>query len=154
MQGQLEVLDVETAMRLLREHHFGRLALNDSGGPLIFPVNYVYDGGAIVFRSDLGTKLYAAEDRDAASFEIDHVDLDLRIGWSVLVRGRLEEAIDAIDLAHLDGVGVDPIATGEGKRHVVRLLPRVITGRRVPLPEDVAEGFYRAAVEDSAAFDR
>jgi nitroimidazol reductase NimA-like FMN-containing flavoprotein (pyridoxamine 5'-phosphate oxidase superfamily) len=44
---------------LLAERHLGRLALTDPDGPVIFPVNYAVDEGAVVFRTDPGTKLDA-----------------------------------------------------------------------------------------------
>lgn len=149
---RLEDIDVDTAMRLLAEHHFGRVAVNAPGGPLVFPVNYVFDTGTVVWRSDAGTKLTAAEHRNGASFQLDHVDVDRRVGWSVLVRGRLEEVADAAELARVDALGIDPFAAGHGKAHVIRLLPRAITGRRVPLPDDVPAGWYRRIVEDTDAF--
>lgn len=152
MEARLEELGVDTAMRLLGEHHLGRVALNDPGGPLVFPVNYAFVQGAVVFRSDMGTKLRAAESRATASFQIDHVDERLRIGWSVLVRGRLVEVVDPTEISRLDELHIDPIAPG-GKTHLVRLQPRVITGRRIPLPESVPAGWFRSVVQGTDAFD-
>lgn len=152
MVRDLEALDVETSLRLLEEHHLGRLALNDPAGPLVFPVNYVFDRGAVVFRSDMGTKLRAAEDRTHAAFQIDHVDEQHRIGWSVLVRGRLTEVVDPGELARLDQLHIDAYAPGQGKLHIVRLLPSVITGRRIPLAAEVPAGWYRSLVQGTSAF--
>ena len=152
MARELEELGVETSMRLLTEHHLGRIALNDPAGPLVFPVNYVFDRGAVVFRSDRGTKLRAAEDRVHAAFQIDHVEEGNRVGWSVLVRGRLAEVVDAGELARLDALHVDPYAPGDGKLHLVRLLPSVITGRRIPLDAHVPAGWYRSIVQGTTAF--
>lgn len=150
--GQLEELTVETAMRLLDEHHLGRVALNDPGGPLVFPVNYVFDLGAVVFRSDAGTKLGAAERRVHASFQIDHVDEDHRVGWSVLVRGRLVEVVDPAEIARLDALHIDTFDPGAGKDHLVRLQPAVITGRRIPLPSEMPAGWFRSLVQGTSAF--
>ncbi len=45
-------------MALLRPGGLGRIAVAaPSGPPEVMPVNYVLDGEAVVFRSDLGTKL-------------------------------------------------------------------------------------------------
>jgi nitroimidazol reductase NimA-like FMN-containing flavoprotein (pyridoxamine 5'-phosphate oxidase superfamily) len=150
--ARLQELDVETSMRLLREHRIGRLALNDEGGPLVFPVNYAFDAGQIVFRSDLGTKLRAAEGRLPASFQIDHADERLQSGWSVLVRGRLSEVADPAEIARLDALQIEPFDPGQGKLHLVRLEPRVITGRRLPLPPGTPPGWYRSIVQDTSAF--
>lgn len=153
MAGPLEELDVTTSMRLLAEHRVGRVALNAPGGPLVFPVNYRYDQGAIVWRSDLGTKLTAAEHHNGASFQLDHVDPEHEIGWSVLVRGRLFEVEDPAELARIDALDLQPFTAGDGKAHVIRLVPRVITGRRIPLPEGVGGRWYRSLVEGSTAFE-
>lgn len=153
MAGRLEELDVPTAMRLLTEHGFGRVALNAPGGPLVFPVNYVYDRGSVVWRSDIGTKLTAAEHRNGASFQVDHVDREHQIGWSVLVRGRLVEVEDPAELERIDELPLVPFAAGQGKAHVVRLEPSSITGRRIPLPDGIGGGWYRSLVEDTSAFD-
>lgn len=153
MAGPLEELDVTTSMRLLAEHRFGRVALNAPGGPLVFPVNYVYDRGAIVWRSDLGTKLTAAEHHNGASFQVDHVDAEHQIGWSVLVRGRLVEVEDAEELERIDALPLVAFARGDGKTHVIRLEPRAITGRRIPLPDGVGGRWYRSLVEGTSAFE-
>lgn len=153
MAGRLEELDVPTAMQLLAEHGFGRVALNAPGGPLVFPVNYVYDRGAIVWRSDLGLKLTAAEHHDGASFQVDHVDREHQIGWSVLVRGRLFEVEDPDELDRVDALGLVPFAEGQGKAHAIRLVPRAITGRRIPLPDGLGGRWYRSIVEDTSAFE-
>lgn len=152
MERQLEELSVDTSMRLLEEHHLGRVALNDPAGPLVFPVNYIFDRGTVVFRSDAGTKLRAAEARSHASFQIDHVDEVHRIGWSVLVRGRLIEVVDAGELARLDTLHIDAFAPGDGKLHLVRIQPSAITGRRIPLSHDVPAGWFRSVVQGTTAF--
>lgn len=153
MDPTLVALDVDTCVRLLEEHAVGRLALSDPEGPLVFPVNYVWHAGQVLFRSDLGTKLSAAESGAHASFQVDHVAVRERVGWSVLVRGRLREAADPAELDQLDDIVPLPFTRGAGKQHVVRLFPAEITGRRIPLPRDVPAGFYREVVLDSRAID-
>jgi pyridoxamine 5'-phosphate oxidase-like protein len=56
-------LDDTECRKLLAERHLGRLAIPDFGGPVIFPVNYVFDRDLIVFRTDPGSKLDAATER-------------------------------------------------------------------------------------------
>src|SRR6266511_2577554 len=53
-----ELSDAE-CRRLLGERHLGRLALVDADGPVIFPVNYAFAAGTVVFRTDPGGKLDA-----------------------------------------------------------------------------------------------
>lgn len=146
MTTDLHALDVDTCMRLLSEQHVGRLAFCDDDGPMVLPVNYLYDRGSILFRSDLGTKLGVAEDRERAAFEIDHVDEVNKVGWSVVARGRLIEVVDALELDHVETLGIRPYTRGDGKHHFLRLVPRVITGRLTPIPDKVPPGWFRAAV--------
>ena len=55
----MEELDNSECRRLLAERHLGRLAIPDFGGPVIFPVNYVFDQDLVIFRTDPGSKLDA-----------------------------------------------------------------------------------------------
>src|SRR4051812_41199441 len=101
----LTELDQNECLRLLEHHHFGRLAFPDQVGelPMIIPVNYVFNEGVVV-RTSEGSKLRAAADNAGAAFEIDGVDERDRTGWSVVVRGRVEEVTDAAALAELSAV--------------------------------------------------
>jgi nitroimidazol reductase NimA-like FMN-containing flavoprotein (pyridoxamine 5'-phosphate oxidase superfamily) len=84
---QLEILGDVDCANLLRSHDLGRLVLVDrEARPLIFPVNYFFDEGVIVFRTAPGTKLDLVPGAHV-SFEIDGFDPDEGLGWSVLVKG-------------------------------------------------------------------
>jgi uncharacterized protein len=98
-EPDMEKLDDNECRELLAERHLGRLAIPDFGGPMIFPVNYVYDQGLVIFRTDPGSKLDAATERESVAFEVDAVDETTRTGWSVVVRGTLA---DITDPAHLE----------------------------------------------------
>ena len=80
-EPHMEELD-DTECRLLAEQHLGRLAIPDFGGPVIFPVNYVFDQDLVVFRTDPGSKLDAATERESVAFEVDAVDEATRTGWA------------------------------------------------------------------------
>jgi len=110
----------------------GRLVVVDAGRPLVFPVNYALDGEAPVFRTASGTKLWAST-RSSVAFEVDHVDAETKMGWSVIVHGTAHEvtAFDRSDLQYrVAGLPVVPWAPGD-KPSVVRIEPRLITGRRI-----------------------
>lgn len=128
----LEVIDPDECRRLLAADEVGRLALIDGGTPAVFPINYVVDGDAVVFRTAPGTKLSAGPRRRVA-FEIDDFDRSRRTGWSVVVTGRLEEvtAYDAATLQRVTRLPVEPWAGGE-RAHWMRIVPDRITGRRIP----------------------
>lgn len=128
----LEVLSHDECVQLLAEHEVGRLVVVVHGAPHIVPVNYVFDGDAVVFRSDAGTKLDAAEGHPVA-FEIDGFDTAARTGWSVVVHGRASEITEwdhpAVTAAR-SRLAPTPWAGGE-KRHWVRVEAETITGRRI-----------------------
>jgi hypothetical protein len=79
---------------LLGERHLARLALVDADGPVILPVNSTLDGGAVVFRTDPGSKLDAATAGATVAVEVDADDERDRTGWSVMVRGQAAEVSD------------------------------------------------------------
>jgi hypothetical protein len=152
-RNRLTELDVDTCLRLLEAHHFGRIAVNDEGGPIVLPVNYVLDQGSVLFRTDEGTKLDAAIRLSRATFQVDHVDENHRLGWSVLVRGKVTEVTDAEELDRIRGLPLDPFAGGRRPRFV-RILSASISGRRVDIPENIPEGWLRPADLGNLWFDR
>jgi uncharacterized protein len=137
----MEELDDSECRRLLAEQHLGRLAVPDFGGPVIFPVNYVFDQDLVVFRTDPGSKLDAATEREQVAFEVDATDEATRTGWSVVVRGTLAEITDPADLARLRALPLYPWAPGEKTRYV-RVRPGSITGRRIKIPDDLPSTWW------------
>lgn len=121
---------------LLAKYDLGRIAVVDDWGPVVFPVNYVLDRHLIVFRTDEGTKLGAAGLRGRVAFEIDGTDPAARTGWSVIVRGEAVEVTDPVELARLRELPVHPWAPG-AKSHCVRILPALLTGRRITVRSDL-----------------
>ena len=136
----VDTLSVDECLELLDTHHFGRVAVDDEAGPVILPVNYLLDKGSVVFRTDEGTKLDAASRRDRISFEVDHIDEEQRLGWSVLVRGKAEEIVDPVELERVRQLPLYTFAGGDRYRFV-RLLSSSITGRRIHIPDDVPPGW-------------
>jgi nitroimidazol reductase NimA-like FMN-containing flavoprotein (pyridoxamine 5'-phosphate oxidase superfamily) len=130
-----ELADVE-CHKLLAERHLGRLALTDPDEPVIFPVNYVLDEGAVVFRTDPGSKLDAIAGGARVAFEVDAVDEGSRTGWSVVVRGRAAEVSEPADLDRLRGLPLYPWAPGAKARYV-RIRPVSVTGRRIAMPANL-----------------
>ena len=127
----VEVLDRDACTRLLRACEFGRLAIAWGGTPEIFPVNYRFDRDRIIIRSAEGGKVRAVGHTRGA-FEIDGIDPLHHTGWSVVVKGRLEE-LDQYDggaLARANATGVEPWAGGE-RPHVLCLHAEHVSGRRV-----------------------
>jgi uncharacterized protein len=125
----------EECFDLLADQHLGRVALIDDRGPLALPVNFVLDHYTVLFRTDEGTKLEVASRGARVAFEVDGFDEATRIGWSVLVRGEATEVTDPTELARMRRLPLSPWAPGAKTRYV-RILPAVLTGRRIALPGD------------------
>jgi nitroimidazol reductase NimA-like FMN-containing flavoprotein (pyridoxamine 5'-phosphate oxidase superfamily) len=129
--GTAEVLGVDECWSLLAAENVGRLAVIRGDTPLVTPINYAVDGRTIVFRTDPGTKFHQGP-RSKVAFEIDGLDHAAQHGWSVVAVGFLNEVTpdEAAALARAQQLAVQPWAGGK-KRHVMRLTPSSVTGRRV-----------------------
>jgi nitroimidazol reductase NimA-like FMN-containing flavoprotein (pyridoxamine 5'-phosphate oxidase superfamily) len=123
----LDVLESDECYDLLGNHSFGRVGMKIGDDPVIFPVYYAVVDGAVVFRTDPGTKLIAAVLGTRVSFEVD----DAAGGWSVLVIGHAHEVRSPSSEAERTGAQLEAYwPTGERER-VVRIDIERITGRRL-----------------------
>ena len=125
-------LSPEQCLELLADQVVGRLAVVVNGRAEIFPINYVLDGDAVVFKTNTGTKLWGTTQGEVA-FEVDMVHAPSRTGWSVVVHGVAQEITD-VDrpdlLERLHSLPLGVWAAGE-RPHLMRIAPNEITGRRV-----------------------
>ena len=130
---ELEVLTRVECLRLLRANSFGRVGLIVDGRPLVLPVNYGMEGEVVVFRTGPGTKLRWAPMRRVA-FEVDEIDRDHGLAWSVLVQGVAQDVARAAGGygRALRWVTVEPSAPGE-RDHRVAIDASEISGRRFAL---------------------
>jgi nitroimidazol reductase NimA-like FMN-containing flavoprotein (pyridoxamine 5'-phosphate oxidase superfamily) len=126
----LEILDHDECVALLERSILARIAVVIGGQPLVFPVNFALEADAVVFRTDAGTKLYAARTGPVA-FECDGIDSVYHTGWSVLGRGKAEEVVNEAELVRLARLPLGPWCPGP-KSTWVRIRPRILTGRRIP----------------------
>lgn len=128
---QMQTLSHDECLELLAAHpvRIGRVALAGPR-PVIFPVNYYVDRGAVVFRTDHGTKLDRAVRGEFVAFEVDEVFPNFKAGWSVVIRGQTKEVTDDEELARLKDLPLLSWAPGE-KGHYVRVEPQIISGRRI-----------------------
>jgi uncharacterized protein len=123
----------EECFELLAGQHLGRVVLVDDRGSLALPVNVVLDHYTILFRTDERTKLEVVSRGGPIGFEVDGADEATRTGWSVLVRGEVTEVTDPSELARVRRLPLYLWAPGAKTRYV-RILPTVLTGRRIGLP--------------------
>jgi nitroimidazol reductase NimA-like FMN-containing flavoprotein (pyridoxamine 5'-phosphate oxidase superfamily) len=128
----VEVIDRRECLELLATDVVGRVAIVEGTGPLVLPVNYALHGADVIFRTGPGSKLAASRGRQAC-FEIDAFDRSTRTGWSVVVRGRLEE-VTSYDRDLPDVADLAEPWLGVSRPHVIRLASTIISGRRLRPP--------------------
>ena len=132
----VEDLDEEECLQLLAGQNVGRIAYTGRFGLTVFPVNYRFHDGSIVFRTsqdspmdeDLRTGLEHAEYQVA--FEVDQMEPRTREGWSVLIHGPAHHVRSEQERAAVAGSGVTPWVGGS-KAHYIQIVPTRITGRRI-----------------------
>ena len=81
----LESLTAEQCQEHLAAGGIGRIVLSTGSGPVAFPVNFVFTGGAVILRT---SDAMTAKVSGVVAFEVDHIDEAMSEGWSVLVRGH------------------------------------------------------------------
>jgi len=127
---EIRELSQDECLRHLRAQRLGRVAVvTPAGQPLIFPVNFVFDEGVIVFKTAPGTKLALAT-QAVVAFEIDGWDEASSSGWSVLVQGVAHDVSANHDFRseRLRRLEVKPMAPGARERWV-GIWADEITGR-------------------------
>lgn len=131
--GRLATLSYDECVRRLGWETIGRVASVEPGqAPSVYPVNYAWHEGAVVFR----TTERRAEHLQTCpvSFEVDRVDQFLKTGWSVLARGRVVVGDDS-------PFGGAPVTWAPDQRVVtVRLVPETMSGREIFVGRGPASG--------------
>ena len=114
-------LDAEECWALLAEAEVGRLAWHGADGIVVVPVNYRVSDSRIVFQTADGSSLSRLAEPTEVAFEVDDIDGEAIIGWSVLVQGttsRVEADADK------------PISWLDGERSVwIAVTPGAVSGR-------------------------
>jgi len=127
--GAFELLDVQQCWELLAENEVGRLAVAAAGDVDIYPLNYVVDDGAVVFRSAEGTKLVEVVLAGRVAFEVDGYDPDRGRAWSVVLKGTAELLDRFSDIYRAQELPLFPW-NASPKERFVRIVPTKLTGRR------------------------
>ncbi len=90
-----EILETPECLRLLavaaKEDHVGRLAVTDGQSPLVVPLNFIFHDGGVFVRIGPG-RLSELVPGSLVAFEVDRVETDRGMAWSVLVRGLASKA--------------------------------------------------------------
>ena len=122
----VSILSATQCWDRLHSNAFARLALSVGDRPEIFPINYVVQGGTLLFRTSQGTKLAALTINESVALEID--GYDSVGGWSVVVKGKATELNQMIEIFEATDLPLFPWLTSP-KPRFVRIIPDSITGR-------------------------
>jgi nitroimidazol reductase NimA-like FMN-containing flavoprotein (pyridoxamine 5'-phosphate oxidase superfamily) len=142
-------INTDEAFALLARggQHVGRLVITVGGESVVFPLNYAVDGDAVVFRTQVGTKLTGIT-RSLATFEVDDIDASGQ-GWIVAFEGLAQEVLDADPETLRDRLAQIELDTWPGgdRPHVVRIRPYRVYGTAwtVSVPAPAAAGSASAS---------
>lgn len=127
----IEELGRDECLALLATERLGRLGVVVDGVPLVLPMQFALSGEIVVLQTNQGAKVLHAP-LTSVSFEVDHVDWEQAVGWSVLIQGIGEDISTAIDdrSEALRSLALHSWAPPPGDRWLT-IVPRVITGRRI-----------------------
>jgi uncharacterized protein len=131
--ADLEELSEQESERLLASNDLGRVAMVNDGRPEIFPVNYAFADGVVVFRTGEGLK-FDRTPMTAVAFETDGIDATKGFAWSVVVHGTAQNITNTIDTRseRLRHLAVSPAAPGD-RNYWVGIYVTQISGRRFKL---------------------
>jgi transcriptional regulator with XRE-family HTH domain len=127
----LTSLTAEECHALIAPGGVGRVLFVEPGrGPVAIPVNYRMDGPDVVFRTAVGAGLAEGIRNGPVSFDVDHLDEAVGVGWSVLATGTACVITDPAERDRAAALGVEPWAGGERPLYV-RLRVGQVTGRAI-----------------------
>jgi len=132
----LEPLGEAECMELLASARLGRLIYTSRYGPTALPITYTIDEGSVVlgtwdpvlFDEDLRTGIGQAEYQIA--MEADHIDVEAREGWFVLLRGAAHHLDTEAERESFADAGLEPWLKGI-PAHYIRVNPTSIRGNRI-----------------------
>jgi nitroimidazol reductase NimA-like FMN-containing flavoprotein (pyridoxamine 5'-phosphate oxidase superfamily) len=126
----VEHLTETECWEFLSSGRVGRIGVLVDSAPEIYPMNYAVSDQAVFFRTDDGSKLRGLERSPSVCFEVDEMHVDLRTGWSVLLKGKAFELVDPAEVDRAKALPLELWSVGE-KSHWFRIDPREVTGRRI-----------------------
>jgi nitroimidazol reductase NimA-like FMN-containing flavoprotein (pyridoxamine 5'-phosphate oxidase superfamily) len=122
------VLDEDGCWQRVNTTEVGRLAFAVAGEPEIFPVNFIVDGRALLFRTAEGTKLAGLTVSSRVAFEVDSYEPDTGEAWSVVFKGQAERLDHFPEIYAAETLPIFPWQASP-KQWIVRIVPEKVTGR-------------------------
>lgn len=129
MDGDIQELSDLECWEILRRNELGRLAFHLLDEVYIVPINYVVDGGGILFRTAEGSKLLGVVLNGNVAFEVEEVGAEM--ARSVVVRGEARQ-LDEHEAHRVEQLPLHNWVPGL-RYEVVEVVPKVVTGREFHL---------------------
>jgi nitroimidazol reductase NimA-like FMN-containing flavoprotein (pyridoxamine 5'-phosphate oxidase superfamily) len=127
-------LDHGECLRLLAVGRVGRVVFTEAAMPAARPVSYLLDGEEVVFGTANGSRVATAVRHAVVAFQVDEIDLETCVGWSVLGVGEAYEVTEPARLAALTAHRPrSPTRTG----HTIAIPLQWLTGCRLRLAADI-----------------
>jgi uncharacterized protein len=127
--AELHELTTDECWELAAEGHLARIAWGSASGPVVLPVNYVVHERELWMRTSAYSSMAEEVDDTVIAVEMDAIDPETHVGWSVLFRGSSDV------IYHEESVPTQVRvlrAWAEGPRPLwIRLSPATVTGRRL-----------------------
>lgn len=128
----VERLDEATALELLAAAPYGRIVFVRDGEPEIRPMSHIVDDRQVIIR----TRLVAAVSDTLAghsglrmTYEADDMDIERRLGWSVIVSGTAAPVADPARQAHYKQQLRTMLAGADDT--IIAIEPKTVTGIRI-----------------------
>lgn len=112
--GYFASLDEQECRKLLAPGGVGRVAWQSDEGIMVVPVNYRMIDTRIVFHTSTLGSLAALLEPTIVGFQVDEIDAETHVGWTLLVRGttRPSEGLESVSWVP-DGRRVGVAIAGE-----------------------------------------
>ncbi|MDW3177602.1 MAG: pyridoxamine 5'-phosphate oxidase family protein [Acidimicrobiia bacterium] len=127
-----EVIPLAQCVHRLEAKEVARIAFTRGQRVHLYPINYAWDGEAIVFRCSAESPIADSVNQEVV-IEVDHIDEREHFAWSVIARG-VPELVDPEQtpelMRRLRSLSLYPWAEGE-KGVWIRMIPSPLTGRVV-----------------------
>ncbi len=91
--GYFSALDEAECRKLLATAVVGRVAWETPEGISVLPVNHRVIGESIVFHTSVTGPLSALLEPTRVAFQVDEIDSEAAVGWTLLVRGTSAPAV-------------------------------------------------------------
>jgi hypothetical protein len=131
------------ALSLLAGVSVGRIVFTENAMPAVRPASHLVESGDIIARSHDGSVIVPAaggripdaewaagsERETVIAYEADDIDINSRLGWSVVVTGPATPITDPGEIARYATVLTPWAFAGEGQ--LIRIHAGIVTGYRM-----------------------